>query len=397
MLQAAPRPATGRVVPLLAATGISVTGDGAFLAAAPLLAAYLTRDPLAVASVTAAFYTPWLLVGLPAGALVDRWPRRLVMITADLIRAGILTGLAVLVATGHAALAPLVAAVLVVGMAQCFFDAASQSVIPVIVGRDKETLTKTNGRYWAIDTIGRSLAGPPIGSAAFAAGRMLPFAGDAASFVLSAACISRLPAMPTAGSSQPLIAAIRAGFAHLRATPELRMLAAAMATYNFAFNVSMATFVLYATSKLHVADAGYGVLLAVAAIGGIVTGWRAAPLTRHLSYRQMMAIACALQSAAWAGIAALPNVYATGAFLALIGAASTLTSVAASSARPALTPDHLLGRVTSAFRLFGVGAAGLGALTGGLIASQSNLRVPLWVAAGVLVVATLALRPWSRR
>ncbi|WP_405583334.1 MFS transporter [Streptomyces sp. NBC_01190] len=178
------RPATGRVAPLLAATGISVTGDGAFLAAAPLLAASLTRDPLAVSTVTAAFYIPWLLVGLPAGALVDRWPRRLVMITADLIRAGILAGLAILVATGHAALAPLVAAILVVGIAQCFFDAASQSVIPVIVGRDKETLTKTNGRYWAIDTVGRSLAGPPIGSATFAASRMLPFAGDAASFVL---------------------------------------------------------------------------------------------------------------------------------------------------------------------------------------------------------------------
>ncbi|WNI18134.1 hypothetical protein [Actinacidiphila sp. ITFR-21] len=88
---------------------------------------------------------------------------------------------------------------------------------------------------------------------------------------------------------------------------------------------------------------------------------------------------------------------APGAFLALIGAASTLTSVAASSARPALTPDHLLGRVTSAFRLFGVGAAGLGALTGGLIARQSTLHVPLWAAAGLLAIATLALRPWAHR
>lgn len=374
-----------------------MTGDGAFLAAAPLLAASLTRDPLAVSTVTAAFYIPWLLVGLPAGALVDRWPRRLVMITADLLRAGVLTALAALMATGHAALAPLVGAILVVGIAQCFFDASSQSVIPVLVGRDKETLTKTNGRYWAIDTVGRSLAGPPIGSATFAVSRMLPFAGDAASFVLSAACISRLPAMPAPGSSQPLIAAIRAGLTHLRATSELRMLAAGMATYNFAYNVSMATFVLYATSTLHVADAGYGILLAVAAVGGILTGWRAAPLTRRLTYRQMMAIACGLQSLAWTGIAAFPNAYATGAFLALIGAASTLISVAASSARPALTPDHLLGRVTSAFRLFGVGAAGLGALTGGLIAGGSTLRIPLWVAAALLALAAGALRPWTRR
>ncbi|URN11528.1 hypothetical protein LUW77_04830 [Streptomyces radiopugnans] len=50
------------MTPLLLATGISVTGDGAFLAAAPLLAASLTRDPLAVSAVTAAFYLPWLIV-----------------------------------------------------------------------------------------------------------------------------------------------------------------------------------------------------------------------------------------------------------------------------------------------------------------------------------------------
>lgn len=374
-----------------------MTGDGAFLAAAPLLAASLTRDPLAVSTVTAAFYLPWLLVGLPAGALVDRWPRRLVMITADLLRAGVLTALAVLMATGHAALAPLVGAILIVGIAQCFFDASSQSVIPVLVGRDKETLTRTNGRYWAIDTVGRSLAGPPIGSAAFALSRMLPFAGDAASFVMSAACISRLPAMPAPGGNLPLVAAVRAGLSHLRRTPELRMLATGMALYNFAYNVSMATFVLYATSVLHVADAGYGLLLAVAAVGGILTGWRAAPLTRRLSYRRMMAIACCLQGLAWAGIAAIPDAFATGAFLALIGAASTLVSVAASSARPALTPDNLLGRVTSAFRLFGVGAAGLGALTGGLVAGESTLRIPLWVAAALLAVTGGFLRPWARR
>jgi hypothetical protein len=112
------------------------------------------------------------------------------MITADLLRACVLAALAVLVATGHATLAPLLTVILIVGIAQCFFDASSQAVIPAIVGRDKETLTKTNGRYWAIDTVGRSLAGPPIGSATFALSRMLPFAGDAASFALSAACIN---------------------------------------------------------------------------------------------------------------------------------------------------------------------------------------------------------------
>ncbi|MBD0738067.1 MFS transporter [Streptomyces sp. CBMA29] len=385
----------GRVGPLLASTGISVTGDGAFMAAAPLLAASLTRNPLAISTVTAAFYLPWLLVGLPAGALADRWPRRTVMITADLLRAVVLGALAVVVVSGHARLPLLAATILIVGVAQCFFDASSQAVIPLLVGRNKESLTKVNGRYWAIDTVGRSLAGPPLGSGAFALSAAVPFAADAASFVCSAACITRLPKMaPSTQQTASLITAIRAGLHHLRTTPDLRTLAASMAAYNFAYNLSMATFVLYATSNLHVATAGYGLLLAVAALGGIAAGWRAAPLTRPLSYRQMMAIASALQALAWSGIAAVPNAFAAGGFLAILGAASTLTSVAAGSARQALTPDDLLGRVVSAFRLFGVGAAGLGALTGGLVAREAGLRAPMWGAAVLLLVAAMGLRPW---
>ncbi|URN14221.1 MFS transporter [Streptomyces radiopugnans] len=318
------------------------------------------------------------------------------MITADLLRAAVLAALSVLILTGHVGIPLLLTAILFVGVAGCFFDAASQAVIPILVGRDKEALARVNGRYWAIDTVGRSLAGPPLGSTAFSVSRALPFAGDAASFVLSALCLSRLPPMPPAGGSQPLMSAIRDGLAHLRATAELKVLAASMATYNFAYNVAMAPFVLYVTGNLHVSDVGYGVLLAVAALGGVVTGWRAAPLTRRFTYRQTMSLATALQSVAWLGIAIAPNAYAAGAFLALIGAASTLTSVAVGSARQALTPDHLLGRVVSAFRLFGVGAAGLGALAYGLVARQVGLHAPLWAATAVLAAAALALVPWRR-
>jgi len=182
-----------RAVPLLAATGISVTGDGAFLAAAPLLAAALTRDPFEVSLVTAAVYIPWLLFGLPAGALVDRWSRKRVMVLADLFRAAVVAVLVVLLVTGRVALPVLVVVVLLVGIAQCFFDSAAQAVIPTIVGRDKDTLAKVNGRYWTLDTVGRSLLGPPLGSAAFGLSRALPFAADAVSFLASALLVRHLP------------------------------------------------------------------------------------------------------------------------------------------------------------------------------------------------------------
>ncbi|WP_083976866.1 MFS transporter [Kitasatospora azatica] len=388
---------TGGVGPLLASTGISVTGDGAFLAAAPLLAASLTRNAFEVSTVTAAFYAPWLVAGLPAGALADRWPRRLVMVSADLSRASVLAVLALAVATGHASLPLLLAAILLVGIAQCFFDSSAQAVIPTLVGRDKEALARTNGRYWAIDTVGRSLVGPPLGTATFVLNKFLPFAADAVSFVASALCVSRLPQMSAASEQhQTMTAAIRAGLRHLRETRELRVLAASMATYNFAYNVAFATFVLYATRVLHVAAAGYGLLLATAAVGGMLAGWRAAPLTRNLSYRQVMAIASLAQGLVWLGVTLLPNVYVTGVLLMFLGAASALISVAAGSARSSMTPDHLLGRVVSAFRLFGIGSAALGALTGGATAGAAGLHAPFWISAILLVIAASVTWPWRR-
>ena len=384
------------VGPLLASTGVSVTGDGALIAAAPLLAASLTRNPIAVSAVTAAFYLPWLLVGLAAGALVDRWARRPVLVTADLVRAVILTVLAALVFMGTVNVPFLVIAVLLVGVAQCFFDSAAQAMIPAVVGRDKEALTHTNGRFWALDTVGRSLIGPPLGSTTFAVNKTLPFIGDALSFFASAVLVSRLPRVPASeGSRESIFTAVRGGVQHLARTRDLRVLALSMGAYNFGYNVAIATFVLYAKDVLRVVDAGYGVLLAAMAVGGVIAGWRAASLTRRLSYRQVQAIAHLIQGLAWAGVAFAPNAAVVGILFAFLGAGSSLASVAVGSARQALTPDRLLGRVVSAFRLFALGAAGLGALVGGVVADWQGLRAPLLVAASLLILA--AVPTWSRK
>ena len=170
-----------------------------------------------------------------------------------------------------------------------------------------------------------------------------------------------------------------------------------MGAYNAAFNIVMAPFVLYATDILDVPDAAYGVLLAMSALGGVVAGWQAGPLTQRMSYRQTMAVAQTTQALAWAGIALAGNPWVAGALLALLGAGSSLSSVAVGSARQTLTPDHLLGRVVAAFRLFGMGLAGLGALAGGAIADTWGLTAPLIAAPAILVVAALSTWPFRRQ
>src|SRR4051812_42292648 len=137
---------TGAVRALVGSATVSSVGDGAFVAAAPLLAAFLTRDPVAVSAVAAASAAPWLLVGPWAGAWVDRLPRRGVMITADAVRAVGLGALCVLIITGQANIAMLAGCAFLVTAGRTFFDAASQAMVPQIVGRSSASLAHTNGR-----------------------------------------------------------------------------------------------------------------------------------------------------------------------------------------------------------------------------------------------------------
>lgn len=120
---------------LLAAVTMSSLGDGAFTGAVPVAAAALTRNPAAVAAVSAAAALPWLLVTPVAGALVDRWPYRPVMLAADLARGTGLALLTVLVVAGHASIPALAVASCLVVCGQIFHDTAVQGCVPLLAGR----------------------------------------------------------------------------------------------------------------------------------------------------------------------------------------------------------------------------------------------------------------------
>jgi MFS family permease len=380
---------------LYGATAVSVTGDGAFLVAAPLLAASITSDPLAVGLVSACFTAPWLVVGLAAGALADRWPRRRLMITADLARAILLGGLAFATATGHITIAGLAAVVLLAGVAQCFFDSAAQAAIVTVVGRDRTVLDRANGRFWSLDTVGRSMLGPPVGSSLFQLGRSLPFWGDAATFLVSAAFVSRLPHMPASGpADSSLVRSVRDGVAHVVHNRELRALTLSMGGYNLGYNIAAGTLVLYVTRVLGVRAGAYGLLFVGMAVGGVLAGWRAASLIRRHRPRVVQATMALIQAAVWLLAAATTNPWALAVGLVLVGGASTLATTVLSTSRQTQSPDGLVSRVVAATRLVGVGSAAVGALVGGAIARVAGLEAPLWAAGAVLIL--VAALTWPR-
>ena len=258
MIQAASTSArTSRLGPdywrLWWASAISSTGDGAFAAVLPLLAVTITRDPLLVSVVTAATYLPWLVLSLPAGAIVDRYDRATLMWRAQLIQAAVVAVLVLAVVFRQASIEVLALGGLLLGCAEVIFSNAAQSVLPALV--PPELLAKANGSEQISLTIGESFLGPPAGSLLFAAAAALPFGLDAASFAVSVGLVAKLPRAPRdpQEADRPKIRAqVAEGLRWLTRHRLLRVVAVLLGVYNFANQMGQAVLVLLATQTLHV-------------------------------------------------------------------------------------------------------------------------------------------------
>lgn len=315
------------------------------------------------------------------------------MVTADLTRAMLLGVLSITVALNWLPIGGLVAVVFLIACAGCFFDPAAQAGIPVLAGRNQATLAKANGWLWAFDILGRSLLGPPIGAVLFASAAVLPFALNWVTFLVSAALLAGLVGLGRAehaDAGHTVKHAVAEGVRYLTGHGVLRLLTIGMATYNLGYNVAFATLVLFSQDRLDLSSQGFGILLAMLAVGGIVGGWLGPQVHVRLSIASTYAVCLGLQGVCWLAAVTSDNVWITGAVLVVVGLASTVVSVVGGTARQTLTPDHLLGRISAGTRVVGIGAAAIGSLIGGGLASIGTLGTPLAVAGLFLLVGAAA-------
>jgi MFS family permease len=365
------------------ANAISSTGDGAFVAALPLLAVTISRDPRLVAVVTAAGYLPWMVLSLPAGALVDRYDRATLMWRAQAVQAAVVVAVAIAVVFRAANIAVLGLAGLLLGSAEVVFSNAAQAMLPALV--PPELLPKANGSQEVSLTVGETFLGPPAGSLLFAVAAALPFGLDALSFAGSAALLARLP-RSRKDSGQPrraIRAQIAEGLRWLSRHRLLRVVAVLLGIFNFANQMGQAVLVLLATQTLHVGTRGYGLLLAVTAVGSVIGGLVSPAVTRRLGMLPSLIIAGAVDAAVFVGLGLAPDPAVAALMLAGQGFTVTMWNVVTVSLRQQVVPAHLLGRVNSVYRMLGWGLMPVGALAGGFIAHAAGLRAP-YVVAGLL-------------
>jgi len=376
------------------ANTVSSTGDGAFVAALPLLAVTITRDPRLVAVVTAATFLPWLLLSLPAGAVVDRYDRVTLMWRAQAIQAAVVTMIAILIVFREADIEVLAAAGFLLGSAEVIFSNAAQAVLPALV--PPELLPKANGSQQVSLTVGESFLGPPVGSLLFAAAAALPFGLDSASFAGSAALLARLPRPGPAAqdAEHPSIRAqVAEGLRWLAGHRLLRVVAVLLGIFNFANQMGQAILVLLATQTLHVSTRGFGLLLAASAVGSVIGGLVNPLLTRHMGLLPSLVLPALVDAAAFVGIGLAPGPLAVAALLGVQGFSVTMWNVVTISLRQRIVPARLLGRVNSVYRMLGWGLMPLGALAGGFVAHAAGLRAPYVVAGLLCALSTLAALP----
>jgi len=158
-----------------------------------LLAVHLTRSPAAVAAVTAVQGLPWLFLGAGLGVLVDRTDRRRLMVTVDIARAVVISGLAIAIFADSAGLLLIYAVALVTGIGSALRGTAAATCVPRLV--EPAGLDKANGRVIAGSIVGNELAGPAAGGWLFGMAAVLPFAVNAGTLGIAMLLLLTLPAV----------------------------------------------------------------------------------------------------------------------------------------------------------------------------------------------------------
>ncbi|MCW7942575.1 MFS transporter permease [Streptomyces hygroscopicus] len=375
-----------------AAQTLSVLGDAFALIALPLLVLQATGSVARMGLLTAAGGAASVLAGLFAGVLVDRADRRKLLIACDLVRM-VLYGLIPLVWLAGPRIWLLYAVLPVCEAVGMVFAVAYVTAVRGLV--DGERITAANGRLNAT-AAAAGVAGPLCaGVVAAWAGPAAAVAVDAASFGVSALCLGlvrfgRATPPEPAAAPQGLWRDLLAGASFLRRHPVLRFLTLLLTLFSF-LELGLNDLLIYHVKHdLGQSDGTVGTVLAVGALGTITGALLVDRVRRGLGFGPtwigaVAVCGCALGTIGWArdvpAVALL-----TAAFLGGVSIAGTCSM----SLRQQVTPEHLLGRVTSAFWTIHYAAAPVGAAVV-TWAAQHHGTASVGAVAGVCCVGVAAL------
>jgi MFS family permease len=341
----------------------------------------------------------FLVIGLPAGAWVDRWRRKRVLVTADVVRAVTLASLPIAYLAGVLTLGQLFVVAAVTGAATVFFDVAYQSYLPSLVHRDQ--IVDGNGKLEASRAVAQ-VAGPgAAGVLLRVVGAPLLIAVDAVSFLLSALFIGAIrqpDRVPDRSTRRRLRTEIGEGLSFVVRHPLLRRIVACTGTSNLFSMITTTLLVLFALRELDLSETDLGFVLSAGAVGGLLGAVTAARFARWVGEGRAipLSVLVALPFAALTPLAALgapvPLLVLSQFGFSWVVVVYNVTQV---SFRQRLCPPQLLGRMNASVRFLVFGTMPVGGLLGGALGTWLGVVPTLWIAVGgqALAAAWVTLSP----
>ncbi|MBX6723500.1 MAG: MFS transporter, partial [Dactylosporangium sp.] len=272
---------------------LSEIGSGVSLLVAPLIAVqFLSASVFQVSILQAANSLAFLLAGLPLGVVLGRYRKRTSMIVADVVRAILITAAALTALTDRLNVAGLALAIVLVGVGTVAYEAACQALVPQLVRQSQ--LVDANGKLSASSSVAL-VVGPAVGGVLVATvGSAQALFFDAATYLVSVACLLRLPIRepqprPAAdpARSRPL-AELVTGLRYIGRDRNLTALLAAGTSMNFFAQFIFAVEVVFLVRELGVPVALVAVPFSLATLGGIVGGLAAGSLAARLGTARVL-------------------------------------------------------------------------------------------------------------
>jgi len=382
---------------------VSTLGSTVSTLALPLLVLGLTHSPAQAGFIAAAQAIPYLVLALPAGALIDHWDRKAVMIRCDVARFLALGSVPLAAAVGHLTVPQLYLVALIAGTALVFFNiaqtAALTHVVPAAQRPRANALDQTVASVAAL--VGLGLAGAIVAlGRTVAAGAGLAFLVDSLSYLASVLSLLfiRIPFQRRrpAAAGHSLRADVAEGLRFLWAHRRIRALALVSMASVLVYGSLGLSLIVLAQKALHADARLIGLIFSVGG-GGALLGSLLAPWIRsHVAVGRIIVGVLTIMALATALLALAPSLALAMVGWAGIALTGPVYSVTVLSYRLGLVPDALQGRVTSVFRLLNMAGQPLSLAAGGLLLASLGPRPVLWLMAtgGVLpiVVAIKGLR-----
>lgn len=379
---------------------ISLTGTWIQSVAQQWLVLQLTGSAFKLGLVTTVQFTPLLVLSLVGGAVADRFPKRDLLITTQVISGLLALGLGILVRTGQAQYWHVLAFAGALGIVNAFYTPSRQAFVPELV--DKDTLLNAVALNSTIFNAAR-VVGPAIGGILVASvGLSLNFFLNAASYVAVIGMlllIKRRPPRPVV-EGQRLWQNVQEGLGYVVTTPVVYTILALVGVASL-FALNFTTLMpLVARYVLHVGSDGFGFLMASMGVGSLTGAISLAFLKRADLSRPLILTGCIVFTAAEIILALSRAFPLSVVILVLIGFSSTLFTTTANTRILSLTPSELQGRVMSVYSLMFLGMTPFGSVLSGLVAERWGTPLALILGGAitlVFAVGVLSFRPERRR